>query len=121
SNCCAHCPARPRRRISRMSGSVALITGAASGIGRALAFRLARRGGAIAALDCQDEGLRTLAGELAGIEQPFAWAVADVTQPDSLRTTVRDLEAKIGPTDLLIATAGVGIETYAADLRPADV
>ncbi|MBI1831880.1 MAG: SDR family NAD(P)-dependent oxidoreductase, partial [Planctomycetes bacterium] len=92
---------------------VALITGAGSGIGRALAKRLAQQGHAIAALDRREDGLRSLAEELAG--KAFAWAVADVTDPSGLLSATRELEAKLGATDLLIANAGIGAETSGLD------
>jgi NAD(P)-dependent dehydrogenase (short-subunit alcohol dehydrogenase family) len=104
-----------------MSESVALITGAASGIGRGLAVALARRGWAIAALDCREEGLVALAAELSAHSHPCAWAVADVTQHDALAAGVSRLEQTLGPIDLMIASAGIGIETSAAGLRAADV
>jgi NAD(P)-dependent dehydrogenase (short-subunit alcohol dehydrogenase family) len=88
---------------------VALITGAGSGIGRALARILAHEGYAIAAVDIRDDGLRGLADELK--DKPNAWAIADVTDPAGLQDAVRQLEAKLGPVDLLVANAGVGYET----------
>src|SRR5712691_8522266 len=104
-----------------MSEPVALITGAASGIGRGLATALARRGWAIAALDCREEGLVTLAGELAAQHQRCAWAVADVTRAGELHDRIRQLEQTLGPIDLLVASAGIGMETSAFDLRAEDV
>ncbi|MBM3997198.1 MAG: SDR family NAD(P)-dependent oxidoreductase [Planctomycetes bacterium] len=89
--------------------SVALITGAGSGIGRALAKKLASEGHIIAAIDRRDDGLRSLADEIAG--KPYAWAIADVTDPPALIVATRELEAKLGPIDLLIANAGIGAET----------
>jgi NAD(P)-dependent dehydrogenase (short-subunit alcohol dehydrogenase family) len=88
---------------------VALITGAGSGIGRALARILATDGYAIAAVDLSDDGLRGLAEELK--DKPYASAIADVTDPAGLQTAVRQLEASLGPVDLLVANAGVGYET----------
>jgi len=85
-----------------------LITGAGSGIGRALAQVLAREGHTIAAIDRREEGLLALADEL---KTPFASAVADVTDPVALQQAVRDLETKLGPVDLLVANAGIGTET----------
>jgi short-subunit dehydrogenase len=104
-----------------MNEPVALITGAASGIGRALAMALAKRGWAIAALDCRDEGLIELAGELAAQQKRCGWAVADVTHAEQLQDKVRELEQALGPTDMLIASAGIGLETSALDLRAGDV
>ena len=97
-------------------GRVVLITGAASGIGRQLALTLAAEGARLAALDLQGPALEALAADLKG--QPVATAVADVTDAAAVREAVARLEARLGPTDLLIASAGVGRETSAADFRP---
>src|SRR5262249_41052010 len=98
---------------------VALITGAASGIGRQLALQLAAEGARVAALDLQADGLEKLAAELPG--KPFARAVADVTDLAGMRQAVRDLEGQLGPTDLLIASAGIGCQTSALDFRAEDL
>jgi NAD(P)-dependent dehydrogenase (short-subunit alcohol dehydrogenase family) len=97
---------------------VALITGAASGIGRQLALSLADEGARIAALDRQGEALDHLAAELKG--KPVACAVADVTDLVAMRAAVPQLETQLGPTDLLIASAGIGIETPAETFRAED-
>jgi short-subunit dehydrogenase len=97
---------------------VALITGAASGIGRQLALALAAEGARIAALDRQGEGLDRLAGDLKG--KSIACAVADVTDLAAVRSAVTRLEEQMGPTDLLIASAGIGIETPAERFRAED-
>lgn len=94
---------------------VALVTGAGSGIGRALSLALARAGTAIAAVDIQEEGLRSLADELAREKLPCVWGLADVTDAPGLRVRCLDLERQLGPIDLLIANAGVGVETSALD------
>jgi short-subunit dehydrogenase len=90
---------------------VALITGAGSGIGRALAKLLAQQGHSIAAIDRRDDGLRSLADELQAQQKTIAWRVADVAEPAGLLQAVGELEASLGPTDLLIASAGIGTET----------
>src|SRR5437016_1394524 len=89
---------------------IALITGAGSGIGRALAKRLVKDGYTIAAIDRREEGLRSLADEMT-----LTWAVADVTDPAALVQAVRDLEAKVGPIDVVVANAGIGAETSGLD------
>jgi short-subunit dehydrogenase len=58
---------------------------------------------------------------LTAQQKRCAWAVADVTRADELHAKVRELEAALGPTDMLIASAGIGIETSGLDLRAADV
>src|SRR5947209_871544 len=103
-----------------MNEPIALITGAASGIGRGLALALARRGYAIAAVDCREDGLITLGTELAGQKSRCAWGVADVTRGEELHARITQLEQSLGPIDLLIASAGIGIETTARSLRAVD-
>jgi NAD(P)-dependent dehydrogenase (short-subunit alcohol dehydrogenase family) len=93
---------------------VALITGAGSGIGRQLARLLAGEGARVAGLDLRPEGLAELTEELAG--KPVATATADVTDLLATRAAVADLETRLGPTDLLIACAGIGRKTTASPL-----
>ena len=97
---------------------VALITGAASGIGRQLALCLAAEDARIAALDRQSDALDQLAGDLKG--KTVACAVADVTDQAAVRAAVTRMEEQLGPTDLLVASAGIGIETPAETFRAAD-
>jgi short-subunit dehydrogenase len=89
----------------------ALITGAGSGIGRALAKLLAHKGYAIAAIDLREEPLVTLSEELA--DHRTAWATADVTDRSGLRAAVATLREQLGPADLLVASAGIGMGTPA--------
>lgn len=99
---------------------VALITGAGSGLGRQLALLLAAEGRAIAAVDLKTEPLVELEQELKGSGRKCAWAVADVTDRSALSAAVTKLEEQLGPTDLLIPSAGLGIETSALDFRGED-
>jgi short-subunit dehydrogenase len=95
---------------------VALITGAGSGIGREMARVLSSEGMAIAAIDKESRGLISLDGELQAQKRTISWEVADVTDIAGLRGTVAALESRLGPVHLLIANAGIGVETSA--LRP---
>jgi NAD(P)-dependent dehydrogenase (short-subunit alcohol dehydrogenase family) len=97
---------------------VALITGAASGIGRAVALHLAAAGARIAALDVQQAGLEGLAAEMKGT--PNAWALCDVTDLAGVRAAVRQLEGQLGPVDVLVASAGIGRETAALGFKAED-
>lgn len=92
-----------------------LITGAGSGLGRQLALTLSAEGAAIAAVDIQAEALEKLSAEMQS--RPMAWAAADVTDRNALRGAVLDLENQLGPIDLLIASAGIGLETTAYAFR----
>src|SRR5213596_1218762 len=97
--------------MSPFANERVVITGAASGIGRALAVRLSAAGAVIGGIDRDGAGLAALAAELIG--RPLAWAVADVTDRAALASAVREIEAPLGPTDCLIACAGVGRGTPA--------
>lgn len=97
---------------------VVLITGAASGIGRRLAVDLAAEGAAIAAIDRAQDGLTQLEADLAG--KPIATAVADVRYRAPLAEAVQQVEDRVGPTDILIACAGIGVENSALDFRVED-
>jgi NAD(P)-dependent dehydrogenase (short-subunit alcohol dehydrogenase family) len=101
--------------MTSFTNRVVLITGAASGIGRQLAVDLAGEGARIAAVDRQGDALAKLAAELQPTSQHVATAVADVTDLPGLRNAVAQLEAQLGPTDVLIASAGIGRETSALD------
>jgi NAD(P)-dependent dehydrogenase (short-subunit alcohol dehydrogenase family) len=105
--------------MSSFADRVVLITGGASGIGRQFAVALAAEGAKIAALDVQADLLEKLAVELKG--KPFAHAVADVTNLGAVRAATKQLESQLGPTDLLIASAGIGRETSALDYKGEDM
>jgi NAD(P)-dependent dehydrogenase (short-subunit alcohol dehydrogenase family) len=98
---------------------VILITGAGSGIGRQLARTLAGEGALIAGVDLQGEALEKLSVELPAGRS--AWAVADVTDRSALRQAVGQLRERLGPVDVLIASAGLGFETSALAYRGEDI
>ncbi len=96
-----------------------LITGAGSGIGRQLAHLLAVEEATLGLVDRNPEGLEALARELQG--KQVGTAHADVTNVEQMRTAVRQLEEQLGPTDILIANAGIGVRTSALEFRIEDV
>jgi NAD(P)-dependent dehydrogenase (short-subunit alcohol dehydrogenase family) len=105
--------------METFAGRVVLITGAGSGIGRAMARAVAAEGARVAALDIDAGLLDALAVDLHG--KPLACAAADVTDLAAVRAAVARLEAEAGPTDVLIACAGIGRETSALTFRAEDV
>jgi meso-butanediol dehydrogenase/(S,S)-butanediol dehydrogenase/diacetyl reductase len=89
------------------SGSVALVTGAASGIGRATAVRLATSGYRVVAVDRDPAGLESLAAELAGTSEVMC-RTADLADPSVPGTLIADAAAQWGRLDLLVLVAGIG-------------
>jgi len=97
--------------MNPFANRVVLITGAGSGIGRQLALDMSAEGARIGAIDRQAEGLESLRALLTG--QPLATVLADVTDRAAMRQATAQVEAELGPTDILVASAGVGRETSA--------
>jgi short-subunit dehydrogenase len=84
-----------------------VVTGAASGIGRALCPLLGREGARLVLIDRNAEGLGSLSAELTAAGIPNTTAVVDVTDRDALRAAIGAATARFGPVDLLVACAGI--------------
>ncbi len=102
------------------NNQVALITGAGSGIGRQFAFELAGQGAVIAAVDLRAEPLENLLTELKARNYAGGWEIADVTDRIALQAAVTSLTRRLGPIELLIANAGIGLENPAVPFRAED-
>ncbi|PSM40304.1 short-chain dehydrogenase [Streptomyces dioscori] len=91
--------------MSDFEGLKALVTGGASGIGRATAELLAARGAQVAVLDLDPEG----------VEKPLLGYRADVTDDESVRRAVAAAVADLGGLDVLINNAGIGAQGTVED------
>jgi NAD(P)-dependent dehydrogenase (short-subunit alcohol dehydrogenase family) len=91
-----------------LSGRVALVTGSAGGIGRAIAFALAENGATIAVNDLNPKGEETCREieEQGGKAHFFA---ADVGDSNSVNAMVAAVEKDLGPIDVLVNNAGVNV------------
>jgi short-subunit dehydrogenase len=92
---------------------VALITGASSGIGAGLALRQARKGNHIILMARRIEKLESLAQEIRSLGCEVVVCAADVTDRDAVNAEIERAIALVGPVDLLIANAGMGMPTPA--------
>lgn len=90
-----------------LSGKVAIVTGGALGIGRAICRRLAREGAAVAILDLNLEAAEQLAAELEAGGAVACARRCDVTKYAEAREAVASAAATLGPPDILINNAGV--------------
>jgi len=100
------------------TNKVVMITGASSGIGKALALEIASRGAHLALLARRESLLNELVNE-AGTRNVKAIAVAaDVRDAQAVRAAADQFRTKLGPIDILIANAGVGTADHALKLAP---
>ena len=90
--------------MTGLGGQTAIVTGAATGIGEAIARRLASDGAAVAVVDIDGAGARCVAESLG--EGSFA-VEGDVTRTESVRGVVRQVIDKTGRIDILVNNAGI--------------
>lgn len=90
-----------------LSGRAAIVTGAASGIGLALARMLAARGVDLALADIDARGLDAVHAELAGSGRRVVSQVLDITDAEAVRAAAAKFDAALGPIHLLFNNAGI--------------
>ena len=102
--------ARARRPKATVTGLHVLVTGAASGIGRSLARRLARHGAHLYLTDRNDAGLTEVAGEIraAGGTVELARAL-DITDYDAVRDFAAEVHRRVPSVDAVVNVAGIAI------------
>ncbi|MBT9596248.1 MAG: SDR family oxidoreductase [Vitreoscilla sp.] len=103
-----------------LSGRVALVTGATSGLGAQFARTLAKAGAAVVLAGRRVERLKTLRAEIEGAGGDAHYVAMDVTDPVSIRAGVAHAETEVGTLDILVNNAGVSTTQRLTEVTPED-
>ena len=90
-----------------LAGRVALVTGGAQGLGRAIALGLARQGAEVAVADWNAAGAEDTAVAIQALGRKSAAFRCDVSQEEDVRRTVAGTQAALGALDILVNNAGI--------------
>ena len=103
------------------AGKVALVTGAGSGIGKAVALAFARHGASVAVLSRTSREVEAVAAEIRRQGGEALSLAADISDEASMRAAVEQLVDTFGGLDIVIANAGInGVWAPIDDLTPAE-
>jgi 3-oxoacyl-[acyl-carrier protein] reductase len=91
----------------KFAGKVALVTGAARGIGEAIALTLAREGADVVVTDVDLEGAQRVAQEIEGLGRKAKAVQADVSQREAVQRLVSEAVSLFGKVDILVNNAGI--------------
>jgi short-subunit dehydrogenase len=99
----------------------AIVTGASSGIGRAVALELARHGVSLVVMARREDRLRKLAAEIAPLKTPVETVPGDIADPAVRQQAIDAARNKLGGLDILVNNAGVGAMGLFEDADPSRV
>jgi NAD(P)-dependent dehydrogenase (short-subunit alcohol dehydrogenase family) len=99
-----------------LAGKVAVVTGAAQGIGEATAIALARFGADVAICDRDEEGLTSTASDIEALDRKVVQRVLDVRDADAVAAFVGEIAERFGRVDVLVNNAGGGFHAHFLDV-----
>jgi NAD(P)-dependent dehydrogenase (short-subunit alcohol dehydrogenase family) len=103
-----------------LSGRVAFVTGASSGLGAQFARTLSQSGAAVVLAARRIDRLKTLRAELESMGGDAHVVELDVTDPDSIKSAVAHAETEMGTIDILVNNSGVSTTQKLVDVSPED-
>ena len=103
-----------------LTDRVALVTGGARGIGRAIALRLATDGAKIAIVDWADVGEETAREIEKASGRPTTFVKADISKEAEAKAAVAAVESSLGPVDVLVNNAGITRDGLTLTMSEAD-
>ena len=106
--------------MTRLAGRVAIVTGAANGIGRAMAERFASEGAAVLIADVQRDAGEAVAAAIRDRGGRAESAATDVSHEPDVHTMIDAAVARFGGLDILVNNAGIGRFVPFADLEPGE-
>ena len=102
--------------MSYYQDKIAVVTGGASGLGRAICVELGRRGATVVAVDVDQEGAEEVCRDIRAQGGKALAAFLDVTLHEDAKRIVRDVVHKYGRLDLMVNNAGTALHGEARDL-----
>ncbi|MER1987854.1 MAG: 3-ketoacyl-ACP reductase [Solibacillus sp.] len=103
-----------------LQGKVAVVTGAARGIGKAVAVAFAKEGVNVGIIARSEDALKQVAQEIESYGVKAAYAVADVSSLEQVQKAAATIKDALGGADILVNNAGVGKFAKLVDMDPAD-
>jgi NAD(P)-dependent dehydrogenase (short-subunit alcohol dehydrogenase family) len=106
--------------MGRVQGKVALVTGAASGIGRAAALLLGKEGATVVVTDVQDDMGKDVAARIKQSGSDAIYLHQDVTSEDGWIGVIGEIKSRFGKLDILVNNAGIAVAGPVTDMSLAD-
>jgi NAD(P)-dependent dehydrogenase (short-subunit alcohol dehydrogenase family) len=100
------------------AGTTAIVTGAGTGLGRAIAVELARAGAAIGVISRSEEHRLAGVAAVEAVGGRAAHAAADIREPDQIAEAFESVEQALGPASVLVNNAAANFPVLAASMRP---
>ena len=106
--------------MGRLEGKIAMVTGAARGIGQAISYKLAREGADLALCDLKVDWLDDTISGVTELGRKATGFSADVSQADPVTTAVKAVKEEFGRIDILVNNAGITKDGFLARMSEED-